>query len=394
MTIFTPNERLDYSAETRDSSGYGSDSPGVSRVGSGSRLGGNPGNTPVDKLTAGVFARARAQGVGYDAPVAGEYETAAGGLGYDDPDFDTQLMNPASARLQNTFDEAKAKVTRGMRVSPPGRTPQRARLAPTPRVATLVAVFLLAIGGLVVGWQVLSAPPSQPVPGTVETGVGQGSALQAAGTGSRGASGNSGANGEGGAGGAGGGDGGGGGDGASGAYAKDPKVAGQSPRLLLPGANGAELVVYVSGQVERPGVVRLADPARVTDALEAAGGAKPGADLRALNLARLVADGEQINVPLPGEAPPPGADAGSSGGSGSAGGSGGSGGSGGKGDKVNLNTADATDLQTLSGIGPALAQRILDYRKKNGQFHSIEQLDEVSGIGPAMMERLRDHVIL
>ena len=168
-------------------------------------------------------------------------------------------------------------------------------------------------------------------------------------------------------------------------------MAGQSPRLLLPGANGAELVVYVSGQVERPGVVRLADPARVTDALEAAGGAKPGADLRALNLARLVADGEQINVPLPGEAPPPGADAGSSGGSGSAGGSGGSGG---KGDKVNLNTADATDLQTLSGIGPALAQRILDYRKKNGQFHSIEQLDEVSGIGPAMMERLRDHVIL
>ncbi|WP_252865316.1 ComEA family DNA-binding protein [Mobiluncus mulieris] len=61
---------------------------------------------------------------------------------------------------------------------------------------------------------------------------------------------------------------------------------------------------------------------------------------------------------------------------------------------MNLNTADATDLQTLSGIGPALAQRILDYRKKNGQFHSIEQLDEVSGIGPAMMERLRDHVIL
>ncbi|WP_252865315.1 hypothetical protein [Mobiluncus mulieris] len=116
--------------------------------------------------------------------MAGEYETAAGGLGYDDPDFDTQLMNPASARLQNTFDEAKAR-SRGDEGSPPGRTPQRARLAPTPRVATLVAVFLLAIGGLVVGWQVLSAPPSQPVPGTVETGVGQGSALQAAGTGSR-----------------------------------------------------------------------------------------------------------------------------------------------------------------------------------------------------------------
>lgn len=402
MTIFTPNERLGYQPEANDSRGNNASPPGGSGIGFESslggtraRLGGNPGSTSVDKLTAGVFARARAQGIGYDAPVVGDYETSADGLGYGDTDFDTRLMNPTSARLERAVDDAKAKVNRGLSVTAPARVTQRARLAPSPRVATLVAVFLLTIGGLVVGWQVFSAPPSQPVEGTVQPGGERGAALRAAGSGSRGASGEDGA---GGGGDPGGGDGGATGNGDSRAYSQAPDLAGQSPRLLLPGANGAEVVVYVSGQVEHPGVVRLANPSRVADALEAAGGAKPGADLRVLNLARLVADGEQINVPLPGEVPPPGASGGSgdnSGTSGAANGasdSGSSGNSGSSNGKVNLNTADATDLQTLSGIGPALAERILEYRKKNGKFHSVEQLDEVSGIGPALMERLREHV--
>lgn len=353
----------------------------------------------VDGLTSGVFARARAAGIGYDQ-ASGITDMYAAANGYTCMDADSPLMNPPEeSALEQAFAKTKARGAQSFAVSPPGALPQRARLAPSPRVATLVATFMLVLAGLVVAWQVFSAPPREPVAGTVEASGDRGEALRDAD--SRGANGDL-ARGAKDAG------------SESGKNAEGKPVGGRqttaSPELFLPGSNGSELVVYVSGQVEHPGVVHLVDPSRVADALNAAGGAKPGADLQVLNLARPVVDGEQINVPLPGETPPPGVSdsapvgaggASSSGAGGASGpGSSGAGGASGAGSsagssadgKVNLNTADVTALQTLSGIGPALAQRIVDYRDKNGNFHSVDQLDEVRGIGPALMERLRDHV--
>lgn len=135
----------------------------------------------------------------------------------------------------------------------------------------------------------------------------------------------------------------------------------------------AEIVVAVTGLVHRPGLVRLAPGARVADAVDAAGGALPEADLSQLNLARRLADGELVAVGVP---PPPGE------GSGPAGESA----------KVNLNTATQADLETLPGIGPALAQRILAWREANGGFSSVEQLREVSGIGEVRFAELRELV--
>ncbi|WP_242652730.1 ComEA family DNA-binding protein [Intrasporangium flavum] len=150
----------------------------------------------------------------------------------------------------------------------------------------------------------------------------------------------------------------------------------------------ATLVVHVVGQVNRPGLVRLAPGSRVADAITAAGGARRGADLSALNLARLVVDGEQVHVPRPGEAVTAGAGrAAASGGTGDAGG--GSGGA-----LVSLNTADLAALDTLPGVGPVLAQRILDWRTEHGRFTSVDELGEVSGIGDKLMERLRPKVTL
>lgn len=140
------------------------------------------------------------------------------------------------------------------------------------------------------------------------------------------------------------------------------------------------VVVHVAGQVQRPGIVRLDPGARVIDALESAGGPSDGADLTAVNLARPVVDGEQVYVPLPGELPPA---VSSGGGGGSDSGSGG---------VVDLNTADEQTLDTLPGVGPVLAERIIAWRDEHGRFTSVEELAEVSGIGDAMLGRLRDKV--
>ena len=155
----------------------------------------------------------------------------------------------------------------------------------------------------------------------------------------------------------------------------------------------AVLVVHVVGQVRRPGVYRMPPGARLGDAVTAAGGATPTADLAAVNLARVLVDGEQVHVPRPGESAPAGgaATGGSSGGGGSAGGSGASGGSGGK---VSLNSADLAALDTLPGVGPVLAQRILDWRTEHGRFTSIEELGEVSGIGEKLLAQLTPKVTL
>ena len=147
-------------------------------------------------------------------------------------------------------------------------------------------------------------------------------------------------------------------------------------------------MVHVVGQVRRPGVVVLAVGARVRDAVTKAGGARSDADLGALNLARPLVDGEQLRVPRPGEAPAP-TDA-ASGGSG-AGGTG-SNGVGGTGGAVNLNTANQAVLEELPGVGPVLAQRIIDWRNEHGRFTSVDELAEVSGIGEKMFAQLQGKV--
>jgi competence protein ComEA len=149
----------------------------------------------------------------------------------------------------------------------------------------------------------------------------------------------------------------------------------------------AVLVVDVVGQVRRSGVVRLPPGSRVLDAVNAAGGAKPSADLNLINLARVLADGEQIVVPKPGEAVP-GA-SGSQGAGSPAGSSGqGSAGSGSAGGLVDLNTADASALDSLPGVGPVLSQRILDWRTAHGRFSSVDELGEVSGIGDKLLAQI------
>jgi competence protein ComEA len=154
----------------------------------------------------------------------------------------------------------------------------------------------------------------------------------------------------------------------------------------LPTAAGV-LVVHVVGQVRRPGVVRLPPGSRVLDAVHAAGGATSSADLNHLNLARLAADGEQIVVPKPGESIPVGGVPGAGGGvPGSA--VQGSPGAGTAGGLVDLNTADATALDSLPGVGPVIAQRILDWRTQHSRFSSVDELGEVSGIGDKLLAQI------
>jgi competence protein ComEA len=158
----------------------------------------------------------------------------------------------------------------------------------------------------------------------------------------------------------------------------------------MPTAAGV-LLVHVVGQVRRPGVVRLPPGARVLDAVKAAGGAQASADLNHVNLARLVADGEQIVVPKPGESILPGGVPGVGGtGAGSAGP--GSSGGGSVGGLIDINTADAAALDSLPGVGPVLAQRILDWRAQHGRFSSVDELGEVTGIGDKILSQISPKV--
>jgi competence protein ComEA len=144
-----------------------------------------------------------------------------------------------------------------------------------------------------------------------------------------------------------------------------------------PNAVGTMLVVDVAGWVRRAGVYRFPPGSRVIDAVDRAGGARPGADLTLLNLAAPLADGQQILVPKKGAAV--GSGTGAAGAGGSAG-------------PVNVNTADATALESLSGIGEVLAAAIVQYREEHGPFTSVDQLEDVPGIGPATLEDIRDQV--
>ncbi|MBT9283646.1 MAG: ComEA family DNA-binding protein, partial [Hydrogenibacillus schlegelii] len=151
---------------------------------------------------------------------------------------------------------------------------------------------------------------------------------------------------------------------------------------------GPEIVVDVKGAVARPGVYRLPAGARVFEALEAAGGLLPEADVDRVNRAAVLADAAVVYVPKKGEAAeaggssPVGSPAGSDAGSGAAGGTA----------KVNLNTADAALLQTLPGIGPTRAQAIIAYREEHGPFRDVTELKNVSGIGPKTLEQLLPYV--
>jgi competence protein ComEA len=143
----------------------------------------------------------------------------------------------------------------------------------------------------------------------------------------------------------------------------------------------SEIYVHVVGGVARPGLYRLSLGSRIIDAVMAAGGLAPDGTQCGVNLARVVTDGEQVVVP---QAPPgtPCRPVGAS--SGSAGSSSGSSGV----VTVSLSTATLEQLDTLPGIGPALAQRIIDFREANGGFRSVEQLNEVSGIGPKVLANI------
>ena len=153
------------------------------------------------------------------------------------------------------------------------------------------------------------------------------------------------------------------------------RVAAGTPLVSPSPSAAATLVVDVAGHVRRPGVVSLPAGSRVTDAVQAAGGVSPGTDVGLLNLARKLVDGEQVLV---GVTPPPGAGAG--------------GGAAGTAGPVNLNTATEQDLESLPGVGPVLAQRIVEWRDAHGGFRNVEQLKDVGGIGPSKYADLHTRV--
>ena len=153
----------------------------------------------------------------------------------------------------------------------------------------------------------------------------------------------------------------------SGGTASAPASASPSPEVVV--------LVDVAGWVRRPGVYEFTEGARVIDAIDAAGGARSGAVLEALNLAAPLTDGTQILVPREGQegvAPAPV--------------------TGGAGGLVNVNSAIATELEELPGIGEVIAQRIIDYRTENGPFATVDELVDVSGIGDAILESIRELV--
>ena len=143
------------------------------------------------------------------------------------------------------------------------------------------------------------------------------------------------------------------------------------------GSEGEQVVVHVAGAVLAPGIQRLPAGARVVDAVDAAGGTAPDADMARLNLAAELADGQQVYVVRVGEvaaaAPSPaGPDAPEA--------------------IVDLNTATAADLEQLPGVGPATAEAIIDHREQHGPFSSVDGLLDVRGIGDAKLAQLRDRV--
>ena len=162
-----------------------------------------------------------------------------------------------------------------------------------------------------------------------------------------------------------------------------------SPVAGSSAAPSAVVVVDVAGKVRRPGLYRLPPGSRVDDAIRAAGGARPGVRLDGLNLAAKLVDGQQVAVGVA-PAPDAGGDGAGGGGAGAGGADPGGGAAGGA--PVNLNTATLEQLQTLPGVGPVLAQHVLDWRAAHGRFSSVDQLNDVSGIGDVKFAALKSLV--
>ncbi len=145
------------------------------------------------------------------------------------------------------------------------------------------------------------------------------------------------------------------------------------PPTLAPSATPAPLRVHVAGAVVAPAVYALPAGSTIQDALAAAGGTATDAELGFMNIAKLLADGEQVHVSTIGEPTPAPESTG--------------------GFPININTATAEQLETLPGVGPAIAQRIIDHRQANGPFESKTDIQDVSGIGPATYADMEELIV-
>ena len=159
---------------------------------------------------------------------------------------------------------------------------------------------------------------------------------------------------------------------------REIQVRGSTSTEAPTGGRSRMLTVHVAGAVVNPGLYRVKEGSRVADALSEAGGATPNGLLDELNLAARLKDGEKVLVPprvtQGQDEDEPGQAGGSS--------------------LVNVNTASAEELEKLPGVGPSLAERIVEYRKRNGSFSSAEELDNVEGIGPRRIETLKGLVTI
>jgi competence protein ComEA len=169
--------------------------------------------------------------------------------------------------------------------------------------------------------------------------------------------------------------------GPAGASVEGGSIAAGAPESAADGGSGRELYVHVAGAVHRPGLIRIAVGARVATALERAGGPTGRADLTLVNLAARLQDGQQIVVPLAGA--PAGAGGGLPASGAAAGGAL-------PGAKIHLSTATVDQLDEIDGIGPTLAERIIEYRDAHGGLRSLDELSEVEGIGEQRLATLRD----
>ena len=148
------------------------------------------------------------------------------------------------------------------------------------------------------------------------------------------------------------------------------------------GGTASNITVYVTGAVNKPGMVTVKEGARVGDAINTCGGLLPTADQEHINMAQVLKDGEQVKVPERQASLPKEKDqkAGKRGGEASG--------------LININTADEKELDSLPGIGPAMAKRIIEYRETEGNFQRIEDLKKIKGIGEAKFAKIRDKICL